>query len=79
MGDARVASTTCTVSIIVGEAEVVDGAAAFARSPIPVDINGLSSSFSFLLCHSNAETAQIVIIDELDSGLFKCRLNFDQS
>jgi hypothetical protein len=44
----------------------------------PVDINGLSSSFSFLLCHSNAETAQIVIIDELDSGLFKCRLNFDQ-
>jgi len=40
---------------------------------------GLTSSLSFLLCHPNAEATQLVIIDELDSGVFECRLNFDQS
>ena len=44
-----------------------------------VETNGLTSSLSFLLCHSNAEAAQLVIVDELDSGVFECRLNFDQS
>ena len=28
---------------------------------------------------TNAEAAQLVIVDELDSGVFECRLNFDQS
>jgi hypothetical protein len=37
------------------------------------------SSLSFLLCHPNAEAAQLVIIDKLDSGVFECRLNLDQS
>ena len=46
---------------------------------ILVDTNGLTSSLSFLLCHPNAEAAQLVIVDELDSGVFECRLNFDQS
>jgi hypothetical protein len=41
--------------------------------------DGLTSSLSFLLCHPNAEAAQLVIVDELDSGVFECRLNFDQS
>ena len=54
------------------------------RRPLPnvrqttlVETNGLMSSLSFLLCHPNAEPTQIVIIDELDSGVFECRLNFD--
>jgi hypothetical protein len=46
---------------------------------ILVETNGLTSSLSFLLCHPNAEAAQLVIVDELDSGVFECRLNFDQS
>jgi len=46
---------------------------------ILVETNGLLSSLSFLLCHPNAEAAQLVIVDELDSGVFECRLNFDQS
>jgi hypothetical protein len=43
------------------------------------ETNGLTLSLSFLLCHPNAEAAQLVIVDELDSGVFECRLNFDQS
>jgi len=46
---------------------------------ILIETNGLTSSLSFLLCHPNAEAAQLVIVDELDSGVFECRLNFDQS
>ena len=46
---------------------------------ILVETNGLTSSLSCLLCHPNAEAAQLVIVDELDSGVFECRLNFDQS
>jgi Transposase C of IS166 homeodomain len=48
-------------------------------SRIWLETNGLTSSFSFLLCHPNAEAAQLVIVDELDTGVFECRLNFDQS
>jgi len=40
---------------------------------ILVETNGLTSSLSFLLCHPNAEAAQLVIVDELDSGVFECR------
>src|SRR5262249_21261645 len=40
---------------------------------------GFISSLSFLFCHPNAEPAELVLINELDSGLFKCRLNSDQS
>ena len=41
--------------------------------------NGLMSSLSFLLCHPKAEAAELIVINELDSSLFKCRLNSDQS
>jgi hypothetical protein len=44
-----------------------------------VESNSLTSSLSFLLCHPNTKAAQLVIVDELDSGVFECRLNFDQS
>jgi hypothetical protein len=37
-----------------------------------------TSSLSFLLCHPKAEAAELVVINELDSGLFKCRLNSDE-
>jgi hypothetical protein len=37
------------------------------------------SSLSLFLCHPKAEAARLVVIDELDSGLFERRLNFEQS
>ena len=37
------------------------------------------SSLSLLLCHPKAEAARLVVIDELDSGLFERCLNFEQS
>ena len=46
---------------------------------ILVETHRLTSSLSCLLCHPNAEAAQLVIVDELDSGVFECGLNFDQS
>jgi len=36
------------------------------------------SSLSFLLCHPQPETAHLVIIDELNSGLFERCLDPDQ-
>jgi NAD(P)-dependent dehydrogenase (short-subunit alcohol dehydrogenase family) len=45
----------------------------------PLGTNGLMSSLSFLLCHPKAEAAELVVINELDSGLLECRLNSDQS
>ena len=46
---------------------------------ILVETHRLTSSLSCLLCHPNAEAAQLVIVDELDSSVFECGLNFDQS
>ena len=46
---------------------------------ILVETHRLTSSLSCLLCHPNAEAAQLVIFDELDSSVFECGLNFDQS
>jgi len=46
---------------------------------ILVETHRLTSSLSCLLCHPNAEAAQLVFVDELDSSVFECGLNFDQS
>ena len=40
------------------------------KQNILVEPNGLTSSLSFLLCHPNAEAAQLVMVDELDPGGF---------
>src|SRR2546430_14521486 len=39
----------------------------------------LRSSLSLLLCQAKAEAAVLIIIDELNSGLFERPLNFEQS
>jgi hypothetical protein len=43
------------------------------------ELNGLRSSLSFLFCHPKPETARLVLIDELNAGLFERCLNFQQS
>jgi hypothetical protein len=37
------------------------------------------SSLSLALCHPNSEATRLVVIDEMDSGLFERRLNFQES
>jgi len=69
--------------IVMGFASHVDEAI-FDRAGLGVQTHylvapRLISSLSFLFSHPNAEPAELVLINELDSGLFKCRLNSDQS
>jgi hypothetical protein len=52
----------------------------FTEEGLAIDVDGgPRSSLSFLFCHPKPETARLVLINELNAGLFERCLNFQQS